>query len=636
MALVSLRDVGIAFGGPPVLDGVDLQIERGQRVCLVGRNGEGKSTLMRLIDGDLEPQRGEVIVQEDVRIARLAQQVPLGLRGAVFDVVAGGLGRWSELLADYHRVSGQLTAEDVGGSGQKALLGKLDRIQHALETDGGWQIHQRVETVISRMKLDGHADVDVGALSAGLKRRVLLARALVSAPDVLLLDEPTNHLDIDAIRWLEEFLLRQEATLLFVTHDRVFLQKLATRIVEIDRGRLTSWACDYATYLQRKADLLAAEAGRRAGFDKKLSQAEAWIRRGIQGRRTRNEGRVGALLKMRDERRTRREVPGSANLQVHQAEASGRIVLRARHVGFRYDDRPLIDDFSTTILRGDKVGLIGPNGAGKTTLLRLLLGELSPRRGTVRLGARLEVVYFDQLHAQLDEDRTVLDNLAGGQHVIDIGGKRRHVIGYLRGFLFPPSRSRSRVSELSGGERNRLLLARLFARPSNVIVLDEPTNDLDCETLELLEERLLEYPGTLLLVSHDRAFLNNVVTSTLAFEGGGCVKEYVGGYDDWLRQRKTSAAPARPGPAAKSAKPRPKPAGPRRLTYKEKLEIEALPQRIEDLETRQGQLHEAMADPAFYKQRGDEIAKVAAELKAVEQELAETYRRWETLDELQD
>ncbi len=633
MALVGMREVGIAFGGPPVLDGVDLQIERGQRVCLVGRNGEGKSTLMRLIDGDLEPQRGEVIVQQDVRIARLAQQVPAGLVGTVFDIVAGGLGRWSEVLAEYHHVSGQLTGDHGGGSGQDGLLRKLDRIQHALETDGGWQMHQRVEAVLSRMTLDGDAAVE--HLSAGLKRRVLLARALVSAPDVLLLDEPTNHLDIDAIRWLEEFLLRQETTLLFVTHDRAFLQKLATRVVEIDRGRLSSWACDYATYVQRKADALAAEAGHRAGFDKKLSQEEAWIRRGVQGRRARNEGRVTALVKMRDQRRQRREVLGSVNLRVQEAEASGRIVIRARHVGFSYDEAPLIDDFSTTILRGDKIGLIGPNGAGKTTLLRLLLGELEPRCGTVRLGARLEVVYFDQLHAQLDEDQTVLANLAGGQEVIDIDGKRRHVISYLQSFLFPPPRSRSRVSELSGGERNRLLLARMFAKPSNVIVLDEPTNDLDCETLELLEERLLDYPGTILLVSHDRAFLNNVVTSTLAFEGDGRVNEYVGGYDDWLRQRQTPAAPDRPT-VAKPTKPCTNPDGPRRLTYKEKLELEALPERIEALETRQAQLHDAMSDPAFYKQDGSAIAEVAANLKTVEQELAETYQRWETLDELAD
>ena len=560
MALLSLRDVSLAFGGPRLLDGVDLAVERGERVCLLGRNGEGKSTLLKLIRGELEPDEGEVIRQQGLRIARLPQEVPPGRGGTVADEVAEGL--------------------DDGGP--RPPTGA----------------DHRVEAILSRMGLDPDARFE--ALSSGMKRRVLLARALVAEPDILLLDEPTNHLDIEAIRWLEDFLLRYGGTLVFVTHDRVFLGRLATRIVELDRGRLYDWACDYPTFLKRKEELLAAEARQAALFDKKLAQEEAWIRKGIEARRTRNEGRVRALKAMREARAQRRERQGTARMQVQEAERSGTLVIEAKGAGFGYDDRPVIRDLTTTIMRGDKVGIIGPNGSGKTTLLRLLLGQVPPHEGTIRHGTNLEVAYFDQLKATLDEEKTVQQNVSEYE-TIAINGQPRHVLGYLQDFLFPPERSRSLVKVLSGGERSRLLLAKLFTRPSNVLVLDEPTNDLDIETLELLESLLVDYQGTVLLVSHDRAFLNDVVTSTLAIEADGQVKEYDGGYDDYLRQRQ-SEAPAAPKTATAPAKAAPsREERPRKLSYKEKQELEALPGRIEELEAASRDLHEAMADPSFYR-----------------------------------
>lgn len=624
MALLSLRGITVSFGGPALLDGVDLQIEPGERLCLVGRNGSGKSTLMKVLAGEIVPDDGEIVRQGTLKVARLTQEVPRGLAGSVYDVVALGLGEAGALLADYHHVSQQLALD-----GSEAMLRKLEQVQHRLEAAGGWELNREVETVISRLELP--ADAEFAALSGGLKRRVLLAQALITRPDVLLLDEPTNHLDIDAIAWLEEFLLGFNGTLLFVTHDRSFLQRLATRIIELDRGRLTSWPGDFATYLRHKQEALDAEAGANALFDKRLAEEEVWIRQGIKARRTRNEGRVRALEAMRRERTERRERQGTARLQLNEAERSGKLVAEAEHVSFSYDGRPVIKDLSTVIMRGDKVGIIGPNGAGKTTLLRLLLGQLAPQEGTVRLGTKLEVAYFDQHRAILDEEMTVLDNVAQGSEQITVNGQSKHVMSYLQDFLFAPARARTPVKALSGGERNRLLLARLFTQPANVLVMDEPTNDLDMETLELLESLLVDYSGTLLVVSHDRAFLNNVVTSTLVFEGEGRIGDYVGGYDDWLRQRaakpaeKTAAAAA---PAERRDKPKVRP----KMSYKEQRELETLPQRIEALEAEQQALHQAMSAPDFYQQDKTAVAAAQERLAALEDELSAAYERWEMLE----
>jgi ATP-binding cassette subfamily F protein uup len=511
--------------------------------------------------------------------------------------------------------------------------------------EDAWQVHHRAEQTLSRMNLDGQARFEV--LSSGMKRRVLLARALAAAPDVLLLDEPTNHLDIDAIAWLEDFLSRWSGTLIFVTHDRMFLRKLADRILEIDRGRLFDWSCDYATFLQRKEAALEAEEKQNALFDKKLAQEEVWIRTGIKARRTRNEGRVRALEEMRRVRAERRTAPGAVKLEIQQAQRSGVLVAEAKGLSFSYDGRPIVRDFSTTILRGDKIGVIGPNGAGKSTLLRLLLGQLPPQDGSVRLGTNLQIAYFDQLRQQLEEDRTVQDNVGDGYESVTLGGKPQHVLGYLQNFLFTPERARTLVRFLSGGERNRVLLAKLFAKPANVIVLDEPTNDLDTETLELLESRLVQFEGTVLLVSHDREFLNNVVTSTIAFESDG-VREYVGGYDDWLRQRRdpTQAAGEKDGPKSpraaqtleKAAEP-PAPSsadrgGKRRLKYKEQQELAVLPDQIEQLEAEIAALHDTMAQPDFYRQPGEQIAAAKARLSELETQLTAAYHRWEELSEL--
>lgn len=607
MSLISMRDVSVGFGGPPLLDGVNLQIERGERVCLLGRNGAGKSTLMRLLHGELTPDEGEVVRQQGVRVALLPQEVPRGLHGSTFDVVAGGLE-------------------------------KPDAGQPASYDEAEWRRHQQVGKTLSRMNLDPEAPFE--ELSAGLKRRVMLARGLVHDPDLLLLDEPTNHLDIEAIGWMEDFLLRYGGTLLFITHDRTFLRKLATRIVELDRGSLFDWACDYDSFEKRKQAALDAEAEQWTQFDKKLAREETWIRQGIKARRTRNEGRVRELEKMREARRQRRERQGSVCMRAQEAGRSGKLVIEAEEMSYAYGgDAPVILDFSTLIMRGDKVGIIGPNGSGKTTLLRLLLGELEPRTGRLRHGVHLDVAYFDQLRAQLDEDKSVLENVGEGKDTILFNGKPRHIIGYLEDFLFSPERARSPVRILSGGERNRLLLARLFTKPSNVLVMDEPTNDLDTETLELLEELLLDYPGTVLLVSHDRSFLNNVVTSTLVLEGEGRVGEYVGGYDDWLRLRKSDLPTKAQKPdakEAKSAKPRPREEQRPALTFKERRELEALPQRIEGLEAEQQELYQAMSDPSFYQQEGSEIAGAKSRLESLEQELDEAYRRWEALETLNE
>ena len=591
MALVSLQGVRLAFGAHELFGGVGLQIERGERVCLAGRNGAGKSTLLKVISGALSPDEGEVIWQRDTATGFLEQEVPQDLPGTVFEVVSGG-----------------------------------------------GQARHRVESVLSRLRLN--PDVSFSGLSGGYKRRVLLARALVSEPGLLLLDEPTNHLDIESIEWLEKFLLDFRGALLFITHDRRFLQALATRILELDRGRVTSWPGDYKTYLDRRQSELDAEAAHNALFDKKLGKEEAWIRQGIKARRTRNEGRVRALQEMRKERLARREQAGSAVMRLNEAERSGKRVIEAKGISYDCEGRSLIRDFSTIVTRGDKIGIIGPNGAGKTTLLNILLGVLPPSEGSVRMGTRLEVAYFDQHRAQLDNERSVVENVGGGSGTVTVNGRTRHIVGYLEDFLFPPERLRLPVRLLSGGERNRALLAKLFTKPSNVLVMDEPANDLDSDTLELLEELLIEYKGTVFLVSHDREFLNNVVTSTIVFEGGGSLAEYAGGYDDWLLQRgprKSSPGRVKEKETAPPETKRPLPkqaARPRILTFKENKELEALPALIESMESERARLYEALADPEFYRKDGSTIPAAKARILELEKEIAAGYQRWELLESL--
>jgi ATP-binding cassette subfamily F protein uup len=592
--LVSLDRVSISFGHLSLLEGVGLQVDSRERVSVIGRNGTGKSTLLKIINGDLPPDSGTVWRQPALKTARLEQDVPLAAHRSVFDVVAEG-----------HT--------------------------HHLAEDDEWLREHHVDLVLSRLQLPPGAIVDT--LSGGWRRRVLLARALVGQPDLLLLDEPTNHLDIDAITWLEAFLAEYPGAVMFVTHDRAFLQRLATRIVELDRGRLTSWPGDYATYLRRKEETLANEAVLAQKFDKRLAEEEAWLRQGIKARRTRNEGRVRALMAMREERASRREQAGNVRLQLEQADASGKLVFEARHVSKSFTNGEVVNDFSTRIMRGDRIGLIGSNGSGKTTLLRLLLGEIAPDTGDIRHGANVQVAYYDQQREQLDPESTVFDTVGAGNDTVTSNGRTRHVHAYLRDFLFSRERARSPVKALSGGERNRLLLARLFTRPANVLVLDEPTNDLDLETLELLEEQLVEWPGTLLLVSHDRAFLDNVVTSTFVFEHGGRVQEYVGGYEDWLRQRTPVSPPQRAGrtPRKKSV-PDVESVERRKLSYKEQRELERLPARIEGLEAEQRALNERTGGADFYKESPEAIRSALALVEAIEAELGDAYARWHELE----
>ena len=600
MPLVSLHDIRLAFGGPPLFDGLGFQLEKGERVGLLGRNGSGKSTLLSILSGERKPDEGRVDRAQGLRVACLPQEVPRNLPGTVIETVMSGCVAEADSLA----------------------------------------VHTKVPQVLSRLGLE--ADAAVARLSGGLIRRVLLARALAADPDILLLDEPTNHLDIKSIEWLESFLASQNLTLVFVTHDRAFLRRLATRIVELDRGRLFDFTCDYDTFVARKEALLEAEALATRRFDKKLAQEEVWIRTGIKARRTRNEGRVRALQRMREERSQRRERQSAAKMRLLEAERSGKIVAEVEGLSFAYDSEPIVKDLSTTILRRDRVGVIGPNGAGKTTLLKLLLGELKPRAGKVRLGTNLQVLYFDQMREQLDPDKTVRWNLAGEHDTVTVGNCSRHVIGYLQDFLFTPDRAHSPVRILSGGERNRLLLARLFTKPANVLVLDEPTNDLDLETLDLLEELLADFDGTVFVVTHDRDFLDRVVTSTLCFEGDGEVAEYVGGYSDYVRQRPHSPAGLRKGCSRGAPKPRSQPRlnrppkeKPRKLSFKERRELEQLPGRIEALEAEQATIHTKMADPEFYKEAGDQVAAVQSRLDEIEAELEHSYARWSELDEVE-
>jgi ATP-binding cassette subfamily F protein uup len=626
MALLGMQEVSIAFGGPPVLDRASLHIERGERVCLLGRNGAGKSTLLKVLDGTIAPDSGVIVRESGATVARLEQEVPGDVTGSTFDVVAAGLGQHGQLLARYHDASHRVALE-----GTDAALRELDRLHHALDASQAWQLYTRVETVLSHLGLDADLPFENG--SGGRKRQTLLARALVRDPDVLMLDEPTNHLDSQAIEWLEDFLIDRGTTLLFIAHDRAFLRRVATRIVELDRGRLADWGGDYDTYLERKEAALAAEARERSEFDKKLAKEEVWIRTGIRARRTRNEGRVRALEALRVERRARRERTGNVKLEMQEAERSGKLVVEVRNASIALGGRTIVKALSTTIMRGDRVGVIGPNGSGKTTLLRMLIGELAPDSGTVRLGTGIELAYFDQLRDQLDPEQSVFDSIADGAEFVTIGAGRKHVVGYLQDFLFPPERAQTPVAALSGGERNRLLLARLFTRTFNVLVLDEPTNDLDIETLDLLEELLLDFSGTLLVVSHDRAFLDAVATSTLVFEGGGTVGEYVGGYSDWVRQRKPpAAAPVSANPPKREPPPPQTPkAKPRRLTFKETAELAGLPDRIDALERERDALYVSLSDPAVLRD-GPAVVAARSRLAAVEAELTELTDRWEALE----
>ena len=623
MALLWINNISVSFGGPLLLDGASLQIDAGERIGLLGRNGSGKSVLMKLLHQDIVPDTGEMVCAGEVRVALMPQDIE-DLPGTVYDVVASGGQKHLDLLRAYHDLTLQMANSD-----DQILLNKIEQVQHQLEVTGAWQYSQKVEAVISRTSLDEQAEFRF--LSAGLKRRVLLARALVSEPDILLLDEPTNHLDIDSILWLEAFLQSFDKTLMFVAHDRTFLQKIATRIVEIDRGKLFSFSCNYTTYLERRQAMQDAEEKQWQTFDKKLAQEEIWIRQGVKARRTRNEGRVRALMALREERVRRRERDGNVRFAISEAQRTGRLVADAEKISFAYDDKKIIDSFSTTILRGDRVGIIGPNGSGKTTLLKVLVGELSISDGKIRLGTGIAIAYFDQLRAQFDESKSLRDNISDGNDTIFINGAPRHIVGYLQDFLFPPAQILASVSSLSGGERNRLLLARLFATPSNVLVLDEPTNDLDAETLELLEDRLLEYTGTILLVSHDRTFLNNVVTSTIVLEGEGRLQEYVGGYDDWLRQRVEIKETSKEAKTKREKQPKEK----SKLSFKETRELEDLPQKIEEMEQAKSELLELLNSTDFYKtNHPDQVMAVHTKLEIMEADLTVAYTRWNELEEL--
>lgn len=630
MALLSLRDIRLAFSDHPVLDGVGMQIEEGERVCLVGRNGEGKSSLMRIVCGEMKADGGEVLVSKGTRIARLSQDVPQDIEGRVFDVVAAGIGDMGTALSAYRRAVAAVEKD-------ASQMPELENAQQAVDASGGWESYQTVETVLSRLKLD--ADAEFSALSGGLKRRVMLARALASDPDVLLLDEPTNHLDIESITWLEDFLLRHVKTLFFVTHDRALLRRLATRIVELDRGHISDWSCDYDTYLVRKEELLHAEEKEWERFEIKLAEEEVWLRKGVTARRHRNQGRLRDLHKMREQRQKRRYRPGLAKMQLQEGGLSGKLVAEAENISLSFGEHKIFTDFSAAIMRGDRVGIIGPNGAGKTTLLRVLLGELTPDAGSVRLGTKLEVAYFDQLRSVLDPDVRAYEAVAEGNDWVTIDGRRKHVMGYLQDFLFSRDRARTKVHALSGGERNRLLLAKLFTQPANVLVLDEPTNDLDAETLDLLEELLMQYSGTVIVVSHDRAFLNNVVTSTIAFDDDGEVREYVGGYDDWQRQRSTYADEAQEAPKPAKKRERVRADGKRKLSFGEKRErdqlqeeLDALPQNLEELEARQEELGKKLEDPDFYGRDPQGFASCSEELEGLSPQLDALLERWEVIE----
>lgn len=637
MALLSLNQLSFTYSLPTLLNQVTLHVERGERIGLVGRNGAGKSTLLKLINREIPPDDGSIDLAPDVVVAKLSQEVPEKETRTAFGVAACGFDDLATAVTDYRRLNAKLAAgEDLNAADQAAYESASTQLADAEQ----WDAADRLDGLLEEMQLP--ADDDFSSLSAGMKRRVLLAQAMIRRPDILLLDEPTNHLDITSILWLQNYLTRFSGTLIFITHDRTFLQDMANRIVEVDRGRLFDWTCDYQTFLKRRDDLLAAEEQAQAQFDRKLAEEEKWIRQGIKARRTRNEGRVRALKKMRQERADRRNKQGTAKVTLQEADRSGRLVAKVEGVTHGYDGVNLINDFSTTVYRGDRIGVIGPNGIGKSTILKIILGQLKPDSGTVKLGTNLEVAYFDQLRDQLEYGKSARENIGEGKDELLINGRKRHVMGYLQDFLFEPARAHTRVEFLSGGERNRLLLAKMFSKPANILVLDEPTNDLDAETLDLLEETLTEFQGTLLLVSHDRSFINNVVTSTIVFEGNGVVDEYDGGYDDWKRQFDARKATGRlsdtsvfvnPAGAQASSNTDPTPSKvKKKLSYKEQAELDKLPLLIDELETRQAELQQQMADPDFYKEDRDTIAKVQKELDKVAAKLQTAFERWELLD----
>ncbi len=627
MSLLRFDEVSLEFGDLKILTDAELSIDAGERVCLIGRNGAGKSTTLRLITGELEPDRGEIVRGQDLVTSQLAQTLPEAMNLPVRDVVRSGLDEIEALLSEYQRRS-RLDLDRQG-------MLELEALHAKIEAHEGWHIEQRVDTVITDLNLP--ADKKMNELSGGWRRRVALAKALVQKPDLLLLDEPTNHLDIATIKWLEDRVYSYPGAVMFITHDRAFLERLATRIVEIDRAKLISWPGNYEDYLRRKEKALEDEAAANARFDKKLEEEEAWIRQGIKARRTRNEGRARALLKMREERAQRVSPEARARIYIEEAERSGRKVIRAKNVSYRYGEEPLIEGFSIKIMRGDRIGLIGNNGVGKTTLLRLLLGQLEPQTGTLKHGTNLEIGYFDQLRQTLDLDKSVAYNVGEGRTYIRLNGKDRHVVGYLKGFLFSPKRSQTPVKALSGGERNRVILAKLFTRPANLLVLDEPTNDLDIETLEVLEQKLCDYSGTLIVVSHDREFLDNVVTSTIVFEEDGRIQEYVGGYSDWVRHGKRLAEidnPYETGERKRRAAERRRQRPATKLSYMDQRELDALPAEIEELEAAVAALQETVADPGFYSQDGDAVRETLERLTDTEAELEKRVDRWAELEAL--
>jgi len=634
MPLIRLTNTSIAFGTHALLKNADFQLDAGERVGLLGRNGEGKSTLMKIIAGNIYADHGDIWRQPELRLSWLEQAPELPDEATIYDAVASGLGNLGELITRYHALSIHMDYED------EQALNELGDLQHALEAQNGWHFQQRVETTLSKLALPG--DLKISSLSGGWKRRVALAKALVIEPEVLLLDEPTNHLDFASIAWLEEQILSFQGAVLFVTHDRAFLQRLATRIIDLDRGNLVSWQGTYEDYLRRKAAALEDEANQNAEFDKKLAEEEVWIRQGVKARRTRNEGRGRALEKLREERAQRRLQQGTARMGLQKGAASGKKVIEVKNINFSYGDRTIIKNFSALIQRGDKIGLIGENGAGKSTLLKLLLKQIDPNSGEVEQGTNLEIAYFDQLRDQLDPEMSVADTVANGNDFVDIAGLKRHVMSYLGDFLFAPARARSPVKSLSGGEKNRLLLARLFTKPANLLVMDEPTNDLDLETLEMLEEKLANYDGTLLLVSHDRAFLDNVVTSVFVLDGTGAVDEFIGGYTDWLAyqaQQKSQASAAKAQLANKSAKPDATPAAAsaavpkkKKLSFKDQQELDSLPKLIETLESKLLELNKQASAADFYKKDQDLVGKTLAELQQTEEHLEAVYLRWDELE----
>lgn len=637
MPLLTLKDVSLAYGKLSLLEKVNFNIDPGERICLIGRNGTGKSTLFRVISDIVQPDDGEIWREDSLKISYLEQEVPADTSQTIYEVVSAGLGHIGQTLIEYHKLAHAIN--ESGNHSSDTTLKKLAELQHRIDVQDGWNINQKIERVLSRLSLP--EDKKIGDCSGGIRRRTMLAQALVSEPDLLLLDEPTNHMDIKAINWLEEFLLAYKGALIFITHDRTFLKHLATRIVELDRGKFVSFNGNFDHYIKKKDELLREEERENAKFDKKLAAEEVWIRQGIKARRTRNEGRVRALEKLRVERSQRQNIKGMVSLDIDAGDASGKRVADLSHVNFSYGKHMLIHDFSTTIVRGDRIGIIGPNGSGKSTLLKLILGELTPDSGKVIMGTRLDCVYFDQQRQQLNLEKTVRENISDGKEMITVKGRTKHVISYLKDFLFPPEQIDSPVKTLSGGERNRLLLANLFTKPANMMVLDEPTNDLDVDTLELLEELLAEYDGTLLLVSHDRSFLDNVVTSTLVFEEDGNIGEYVGGYEDWIRQRKPNKSNSMIDPKSnkkqthnqlnlqKNASPEKK-----KLGFNEKREFEALPDKIEKMERQQKDLEHAISQSNFYQQDKESINQTMELISEVQKELQSAYERWEYLAEL--